>query len=118
MAASFQDGLQPYGTFVMTIGSLGFVAESASLNTPAQVVETKNQIGEPNGLIGIPGFVSGSASVQLATTSYPIPTLGALFTYAFFSGTVCTYMISNVGHALSQSDVIKINVEFRKRLLS
>jgi len=118
MAASFQDGGHPYGSFVATIGALPYVAESASLNIPTTVVEVTNQLGEPSGFIGIPGFVSGSASLQLATNSYPIPTLGAIFTYAFISGTVQTWVVANVGETLAQQDIIKVNIDFRKRINS
>ena len=118
MAASFQDGSNPYGSFVATFGTLGYVAESASLNTPTNVVEVRNQLGEPSGIIGIPGFVSGSASLQLATTSYPVPTLGAVFTYAFISGTVQTWLVANIGQTYAQQDIIKVNIDFRKRVNS
>lgn len=115
---AFQDGSHPFGSFVATIGTLGYVAESANLNTPANMVEVRNQVGEPNGWIGIPGFVSGSSTLQLATTSYPVPTLGAIFTYAFISGTVQTWCVSNVGQVYAQQDIQKVSIDFRKRINS
>lgn len=102
----------------MTIGTLGYVMETAELTVPTTIIEVQNQLGEPSGMIAIPGFVSGRGTCQLATNSYPVPTLGAVFTYPFVSGTVTTYLISNIGQPYAQQDIQKVNVEFRKRLLS
>jgi hypothetical protein len=113
MAASFQDGSNPYGSFVMTTGGLGYVMESAEITAPTTIVEVKNATGEPSGLIAIPGFVTGRGTCQLATSTYPIPTLGAVFTYSSI-----TYVISNVAQPYAQQDIQKVNVEFRKRLNS
>ena len=113
MAASFQDGSHPYGSFVMTTGGLGYVLESADITAPTTIIEVKNAVGEPSGLIAIPGFVSGRATAQLATSTYPIPTLGAVFTYSSI-----TYVVSNVAQPYAQQDIQKVNIEFRKRLNS
>lgn len=102
----------------MTTGGLGYVMESAEFTSPTTIVEVKNATGEPSGLIAIPGFVSGRGTCQLATATYAIPTLGAVFTYANMLGTAITYVISNVAQPYAQQDIQKVNVEFRKRLNS
>ena len=97
----------------MTTGGLGYVLESAEITQPTNVVEIRNQIGDPSGMIAIPGFVTGRGTAQLATTTYPVPTLGAVFTYSSI-----TYVVSNVSLPYAQQDIQKVNVEFRKRLNS
>ncbi len=104
----------PYGSFVMTVGGLGYVLESAEVTQATTQIETKNAVGEPNGWIAIPGFITGRGTAQLATTTYPVPTLGAIFTYP--TGT--TYVILNVSLPYAQQEVQKVNIEFRKRTLS
>ena len=97
----------------MTTGGLGYVLESVTIDQPAAITEVKNATGEPSGLIAIPGFVSGRGTAQLATSTYPVPTLGAVFTYSSI-----TYVVSNVAQAFAQMDIQKVNIEFRKRLNS
>lgn len=110
---AFQDGSHPYGSFVMTTGGLGYVLESADITQPTNDIEINNALGEPSGWICLPGFITGRATAQLATSTYPVPTLGAVFTYSSV-----TYAIKNVGQVFAQQDIIKVNIEFRKRVNS
>lgn len=110
---AFQDGSHPYGSFVMTTGGLGYVLESADITQPTNDIEVMNQLGEPSGWICIPGFITGRATAQLAMATYPVPTLGAIFTFSSV-----TYAIKNVGQVYAQQDIQKVNIEFRKRVNS
>lgn len=110
---AFQDGSHPFGSFVATMGGLGYMLESADITQPTDDIEVRNQVGEASGWICIPGFITGRGTAQLATSTYPVPTLGAVFTYSSV-----TYVIKNVGQAFAQQDIQKVNIEFRKRVNS
>ena len=66
MAAIYNDGTVAYGSKVLTINSVLFVAENIEVRRPIIKIERRNELHEPNGKVGIKDFVTGSATLQLA----------------------------------------------------
>lgn len=115
--ATYNDGNVPYGSVVVTIGGTPYVAESVTTTEPSTIIERMDEDGDPSGQVIIPGFVNGSAVLQLATTSTLCPTVGATFTLTRPGTPASTIgcVISEVGEALAQNDAKKVNINFRKR---
>jgi hypothetical protein len=114
--ATYNDANVPYGSAVITIGGVGFVAESITITEPSTTIEVRNQIGEPSGQVTIPGFITGSTPLQFPTTAQVAPTIGATFLYAANGATSTTYYVSEVGQPVTQMDIKKAQLSFRKRL--
>ncbi len=109
----------PYGSQVVTIGGTAVILEAASLNYPSIALERFDQVGQPSGQVIIDSFATGSATLQLATTSSLIPTIGATFTMADNgAGATVGVMISDVVYTESNRDIKKCTINIRKRYAS
>lgn len=113
---TINDGDVPYGSFVLTVGSTAFVAESVSFTQASTVIERRSEINAPSGQVIIPDFVTGTAVLQRPASSTSSPQVGDAVTLptnalAGFTGSV---WVSDVGPTYSQADVQKFNISFRK----
>jgi hypothetical protein len=113
--ADFNDGAIPFGVQVVTIGASGFVAENLSYTEPSNIIERRDEDGDPSGQVIIPGFGSGSATLQLAAITWVVPTRGATFNVLRKSGATFGAIISEVGESYSQLEAVKVNISFRRR---
>lgn len=125
MSAVKNDGTIPYGSDVIAIGTFtggapptigsttNYVADSISFNRPAKVIERTNENDEPSGQVIVAGFVTGSATLQLATTSTAYPTQGQHFTHSI-SGSAEYFVIDSVDQPLTKEGESKVNITFRK----
>lgn len=113
--ADFNDGNIPFGAQVVTIGASGFVAESVNYTEPSNIIERRDEDGDPSGQVIIPGFGNGTATLQLGATTWVVPTRGAIFNLLRKSGATVPVIISEVGEAYAQLEAVKVNVSFRRR---
>jgi hypothetical protein len=109
MAATYNDNTVQYGARILTVSTVAFVADNYELTTPSTVIERTNSLGEPSGSVGIAGFVRGTATVQLATSTTTAPTLGATFV-----ADSSTYYVTDVGAPESSQGEKKVNISFIK----
>ena len=116
--ATFNDGTVPYGSQVITIGTQTFVAENITTTEPTTVIERRDELGSPAGQVIISNFITGSCVLQLATTSTPLPTIGATFVVvrAGTPASTIAVIISEIGEVLNQTEAKKVNVSFRKKI--
>ena len=112
---TYNDNNVPYGSQVITIGGVTFVAENISIDAPTQIIERRDELGAPSGQVIVEQFNTGSAVLQLATTLTVPPTVGATFTLTRNGGATVGCVISQTGDALTQLDAKKVSVNFRKR---
>lgn len=112
MAAIKNDGSVPYGSEVLTISGVAFIAENVTYTNPTTFLERRNELNEPSGGVTIQDFINGSATLQLATTATVVPTNGAVFT----RGAGITYYLTEIGEPLSQGETKKVSVNFRRAL--
>ena len=112
---TFNDVNVPFGSQVVTIGGTAFIADNISLNVPTQVIERRDEVGNPSGQVIIEQFVSGSAVLQFATTLTVPPTNGATFTMVRNGGATIGCVVSQVAEPQTQLDSKKCNINFRKR---
>jgi hypothetical protein len=110
MAALWNDGTIPYGSEVLTINSVTYIAENVSFDNPSTVVQRRNEANEPTGSYGVQDFVTGSATLQKAATGTAVPTPGLTFTRDSV-----VYILTKVGEVLAQGDAMKFNIEFQRQ---
>jgi hypothetical protein len=113
---TINDGDVPYGCYLITLGSAGFVAESISFTEASSVIERRNELNAPSGQIIIPDFVTGTGVVQRPASSTPSPRVGdvAVIPSNALAGFTGSLFVSDVGPAYAQGDVHKFNFSFRK----
>jgi hypothetical protein len=116
--AAFNDGNVPFGSQVVTIGATAYVAENISYTEPSNLIERRDEDGDPSGQVAIPGFGNGQSTLQLASTLTVIPAVGATFTLTRNGGATAATLgvfITEVGEVYAQLDAKKVNVNFRRR---
>lgn len=79
MAALINDGNMPYGSRVLTVNGNTYIADDFTINRPSNLVERPGEFGQPTGWVLVPTLPTGSATLQLATTSTPLPEVGMSF---------------------------------------
>jgi len=99
----------PYGSRVLTLSAVGYIANSFSTSTGLQVIDRQDDLGAPNGAIGIRQPITGSASLQLATTSTSYPAAGDQFT-----ANSVTFFITEVSKPESQNGFKMVDITFRE----
>jgi len=70
----------PYGARTVAIDSTTYIANNFSISQSLNVIERTTELGAPNGAVGIQQARTGSAQLQLATTSTSYPDAGDVFT--------------------------------------
>jgi hypothetical protein len=116
-AGTKNDGGLVFGSQVVTIDSVAYVAENISIDAPSTIIEQKDEYGVPSGQVIVEGFVTGTATLQLASSTTALPQIGDAFTLTQVGGGSAVYfLISQVGQSFSQDAETKVNVSFRKRI--
>lgn len=116
MATIFNDGSFPYGSHVLSINAVNYVAEDISLDKPSTVAENMDEDGNYSGGVGAAGAITGSATLQLETTGTALPSLGQTFTSVLKNESSATYIVTQVGETISQSGITKCPIQFRKQV--
>lgn len=125
---TLNDGAIPFGTRVLTLkrdvegdGSYAtlatYVAEALDLTQPSQFTGRYNEVNAPLGGVQTDDFVTGTATIQLASAGTPIPTPGDHFQEAIRSATVETWYLSDVGQPEEKGADRKVRISFRKRVV-
>lgn len=117
---AYIDGTVPYGAQAVTLYTTAItpysaVAEAISFETPSHIIEQMDALGNPTGQAVIEVFGTGTATIQLATTSSPLPKIGTTFTGVHNDGTTSGFVVSQVGEPQAQYEYRKVTVNLRKR---
>jgi hypothetical protein len=115
-AGTTNDGGLVFGSQVVTIDAVAYVAENISIDAPSTVIEQKDEYGVPSGQVIVEGFVTGTATLQLASSATVLPAIGDAFQITTIGGTAVYFLVSQVGQAFSQDAETKCNISFRKRI--
>lgn len=119
-AAFYNDGTIPYGsrleTFTRGVSSLGsYVLENVTINRKSKIIKRMDELGAPNGSVGVYDFDEGSAVAQLATTSSTVLQRGDKFTDTFDAVTGAeSWKITECDQPETQNDYKKISIKFIK----
>lgn len=133
MSAFYNDGTVQYGSDVLAIGTItpgnpptvgsttNYVADNITINRPGKVIERTNEIDEPSGQVIYGGFVTGSATLQLATGSTLQPFHGKGFSLNSkfdpdhdADSDAEVFVIDSVDLAKDKAAETKVNITFRK----
>src|SRR5689334_15403512 len=113
MSAFKNDGSIPYASRVVTINSVAYIAENISVKRPAVIIERRNELNEPSGWVGIADFITGTATLQMASTSTAQPPAGQTFSTTFDATIGAeTFVITEIDKSESQGDAKKFEVTF------
>jgi hypothetical protein len=125
MGVTYTDNQVPIGSRVETIKrgvSAGttvgvYVFENITLDRPSGVVERVNEIGEDNGWALVNKKpCTGSAVLQIPTSTAPIPHGGDWFSDQFdgsTAGSAEQWVLVNIGQPFEHSGYYKCNVTLR-----
>lgn len=112
---AINDGNVPYGSYLVTVNSVGYVAENISPSRPSSIIERRDQLNAPSGQVIIPDFESATMTLQRPTTSQALPDIGDAAEFPSEAGLgTPTWYVSDVGAAYAAGDVQKFNVTARK----
>ena len=75
--ATYQDGVFPSGSPVLTINSVTYKCNSFSVDKSSEVAQIVDENGAHSGALGFAGPVTGSAEVQFAAANTAEPTTAA-----------------------------------------
>ena len=98
----------PYGSRVLSIGAT-YIANSFSTSQSLNVIERTTELGAPNGVVGIQVARTGSAQLQLATSSTAVPSAGTEFT-----ADGVTFFITEVGRPEEAAGFKAVDISFRE----
>jgi hypothetical protein len=119
---TYNDGTVQYGSKVLAIlkpdaSSRGnYVADNINVNRPTKAVDRTNEIGEPSGSVGIRDFETGSATIQLASSTAKLPINGDTFAVTFDTDTGSeTWFLTSIGTAYQKDGETKVNITFKKK---
>jgi hypothetical protein len=118
---NWNDGTIPYGTRTEVVNRGGspqgtYVFEQLQITRPTNVIRRKDQTGQPNGSVGQPDFVTGTATVQIPTSASNGILPGDTFTDTFDSSLSAeTFILSEIGQPEEQTAYKKFTVQFIKR---
>lgn len=106
-------GTLPYGTRVVTVATIGYIANSFTTSQSLNVIERQDTLGAPNGAIGIRQPITGSASLQLASTATQIPDAGDEFG-SVVDGSSITFFITERSLPEEQAGFKTVDISFRE----
>lgn len=117
MSAPWNDGSIPYGSRVLTINSVAYVANNIRIRRPAKTIKRTNEIDEPTGSVGVSDFVEGTAELQLATSSTAEPQNGMTFGPITFDAAIGaeTFIVQSPERGEEKASDKKMNISFIKK---
>ncbi len=110
------DGSLQFGSQIVTISTVAFVAEEISYEKGSTPLVRNNQYGIPQAEVLKEDIGTGSATLQLPTSTTAAPTIGQAFTILDVGGATISVKVSKVGRTFKDADLVKLPIEFRDKL--
>jgi hypothetical protein len=99
----------PYGSRVVTISSVGYIANNFSTSQSLNVIPRTTELGAPNGAVGIQQARTGSAQLQLATSTTTAPSAGDEF-----AANSVTFFLTEVSRPEEAQGFKVVDISFRE----
>jgi hypothetical protein len=115
MATLYNDGDLKFGSRVVTINSIAYIAESFTIDQPVQVVESTDELAQPRGSYAFDGFVTGSATLLFPDQDSGAPTRHMTFTSDDNQGVSKTWIVRNVSVPQTNNGETKCNITFAQK---
>ena len=103
----YNDADVVFGSRELTINGVVYAADDFSLDHEVTEIVRTNKNDRPTGQVAIKGRITGSATLQLATSSTPMPEMGMQFTV-----TEGTFVLRKVSRSESKGGETKVPIEF------
>lgn len=121
MSANYNDGSIPYGSQVVTLMAstthttgTTYIADNIEFSDPSKEILRTNQIDEPSGSVDYSDFSRATSTLQMATTSTPLPSKGSVASLSRAGGTSAFYRVFDVTEPQSKDAARVINVTWKK----
>ncbi len=111
----FSDGNIPFGSQVVTINAVEYVAEEIDFEEKSTAIYRRNEINVPNGGVYISDLIKGKMTLQLASVDTVIPENQSIVTMTF-RGTPTQFVITNVSQPQKQDQIHKLKMEITEVL--
>lgn len=108
------NGSVAYGSYLVTVSGIGYVAENVNPSISSTVLERFNQVNEPSGQVLIPTFETATMTLQRPSASTVLPAVGATVAAGAGSGIAGSWFVSEASGAFEQGSIQKVNVTVRK----
>lgn len=116
-SGTHNDGGLVFGSQVVTINSVAYIAESISVDKDTNVIEHSNEYGVPTGQVFIEQVPSGSMTLQLSGSTVAAPAIGSTVTLVpVGGGSAVSFLVKKVGESFSQDAETKVSCDIRKKL--
>lgn len=117
MMPPYVDGAFPNGSRVLTINSVTYKCNSFTEEDSTTTDNVPDENGEHSGAVSKKGPTTGSAELQLATSSTEVPTTAAAnATTGVFTIDNVVRFITAVSAPRNNSGVWVVNVQFQRRV--
>jgi hypothetical protein len=115
MSLPYNPNSIPYGSRILTINSVAYIANNFRVNNDADILERKTELGAPNGFIMLRKPYTGTAELQLANTAIAFPNISLTFS-AFVSAENANlnFAISGTGNPEVQDQIKLCDITFRE----
>lgn len=113
--ASYADGNFPYGSQVVTLDGVDYVAEQIEFNEETNETDRHDEKGNVNGCLYQSRKITGSMTLQLATVTTPIPDRFKVVNM-IFRGAPKPFIIKKVSQPQKFDDIRKIQVEIAEKI--
>ncbi len=111
----YNDGDIPFGSQVITINAVDYVAEEIEFEEKSTAIYRRDEQNIPNGGVYISDLIKGKMTLQLETNSTAIPENQSTATLDF-RGDPKLFVITNVSQPQKQDEIHKIKVEITEVL--
>lgn len=108
------NGSVAYGSYVITVSGVGYVAENVNPSISSTVLERFNELNEPSGQVLIPTFETATMTLQRVVSTTALPAIGSTAVGATASLIQGTWYVSEASGAFEQGSIQKVNVTVRK----
>jgi hypothetical protein len=115
MATTLNDGDIPFGSQVVSINSVDYVAEEIEFEEKSTAIYRRNEVNVPNGGVYIKDLVKGKMTLQLASNDTAIPEGQTVVTMSF-RGADTDFVITNVSAPQKQDEIHKLKMEITEIL--
>jgi hypothetical protein len=120
-ARTHSDGVLVFGSQVVTINSVNYVADSISIDEDTKVLEAMNQSGVVNKDVMIETPRTGSLTLQLLVATDPRPGIAKAVNIfpvganTANAGEALAFKIKKVGQAFQQDGETKVTCDIREK---
>src|SRR5437762_4729232 len=115
MPQVFNDGDIPFGSELVTINGVEYVAEEIDFEEKSTAIYRRNEINVPNGGVYIQDLIKGKMTLQLRSLAEAIPENQSAVTIPF-RGTARQFVITNISAPLKQDQIRKLKMEITEIL--